>query len=181
MDVIFASIIKDLKIALKDKSHPYRYFTLATVGFNNTPRLRTVVLRDMDEDMNMFIYTDRRSKKITHITENNKVSLLFFNPEKSLQVSVKATAHLVRDDQELSLLWKKIPKKARKDYTTSVSPGQEIKNPDEVDYLDTISYFSVIKIRPEKIEYLHLKNPNHIRVEFRKTDDNTWKGNYIAP
>ena len=55
-DIIFSSIVVDLKSAIEIKKHPFRYFTLATSDFSSIPRLRTVVLRDVDDELNMMIY-----------------------------------------------------------------------------------------------------------------------------
>ncbi|WP_340203338.1 pyridoxamine 5'-phosphate oxidase family protein [Ascidiimonas sp. W6] len=180
MDLLFASIIKDFKGAVNHHKHAFRYFTLATVDEEQTPRLRTVVLREVDELLSMTVYTDRRSEKMNHIEDNKSVSMLFFDKSRLLQITVKATAKRITNDRELHDIWEKIPPKSRKDYTTESSPGQEIKNPDEVDYMDREHFFTAIRLIPEEIEYLRLKRPNHIRVRFKKKNEN-WKGTYLVP
>ncbi|WP_299437627.1 pyridoxamine 5'-phosphate oxidase family protein [uncultured Aquimarina sp.] len=179
-DIIFSSITIDLKTAVETKTHPFRYFTLATSDFNSIPRLRTVVLRDVDDDLNMIVYTDERSKKIANIQANNRVSLLFYDQERLLQITIKAKAEIITDHETIQQIWKQIPEKFRKDYSTELSPGIEIKNPDKVDYLEGKHFFSAIKIIPMRIEYLRLKRPNHVRVIFKKENRN-WKGTYIVP
>ncbi|MFD2565423.1 pyridoxamine 5'-phosphate oxidase family protein [Aquimarina rubra] len=179
-DIIFSSIIVDLKSAIETKTHPFRYFTLATSDFNSIPRLRTVVLRDVDDDLNMIVYTDERSKKIANIQANNRVSLLFYDQKRLLQITIKAKAEIITDEKVIQQIWKQIPERAKKDYTTELSPGREIQDPKEVDYLEGKHFFSAIKIIPARIEYLRLKRPNHIRVVFKKENGN-WKGTYIVP
>ncbi len=180
MDLLFASIIKDFKGAVQHKKHPFRYFTLATTDKKGTASLRTVVLREVKEDLLMTIYTDRRSSKINHIEDNKSVSMLFFDASRLLQITVKAKAHRIKNDLELHNIWEKIPPKSRKDYTTESAPGKEIKNPDEIDYMDKEHFFTAIRLIPEEIEYLKLKRPNHIRVRFNKLNEN-WKGTYLVP
>ncbi|WP_378176881.1 pyridoxamine 5'-phosphate oxidase family protein [Aquimarina sp. SS2-1] len=179
-DIIFSSIVVDLKAAIENKTHPFRYFTLATSDFNNIPRQRTVVLRNVDDELNMMIYTDERSKKIANIQANNRVSLLFYDQARLLQITVKAKAEIITNEKVIQQIWKQIPEKAKKDYTTELSPGREIKNPEEIDYLEGKHFFSAIKIIPARIEYLRLKRPSHIRVVFKK-DNGSWKGTYIVP
>ena len=128
-EIVFSTIINDLKEAVNSKKHPFRYFTLATSDISGRPRLRTVVLRDFDTDCNLYIYTDKRSKKITHIIERAWVSALFYDPEKLCQVVVRAKAFLVEDDHSIVKAWNEIPDTSRKDYTTKLKPGEEIKNP----------------------------------------------------
>ncbi len=179
-DITFSTVVADLKIAAENSSHPFRYFTLATSDFNNIPRLRTVVLRDIDDSLNMMIYTDERSKKIANIQANNRVSLLFYDQKRLLQITVKARAEIITDETIIQQIWSRIPEKSKRDYTTELSPGIEIKKPEEVDYLEGKHFFSAIRISPVRIEYLRLKRPNHIRIVFKK-ENNDWKGTYIVP
>lgn len=180
MDLIFASIIKDFNGALVHKKHPFRYFTLATADEEGAPRLRTVVLRAVDKNLTMTVYTDKRSEKIIHIEENKKVSMLFFDTSRLLQIIVKGTAHKITNDRELHEIWEKIPPKSRKDYTTDPAPGKEIKDPGEVDYITNDHFFTALRLVPEEIEYLRLKRPNHIRARF-KMENEEWKGVYLVP
>ncbi|MBQ4819041.1 pyridoxamine 5'-phosphate oxidase family protein [Aquimarina sp. MMG016] len=179
-DIIFSSIAVDLKNAAENSDHPFRYFTLATSDFNNIPRLRTVVLRNVDDDLNMMVYTDERSKKISNIQANNRVSLLFLDQQRLLQISIRAKAEIITDHQVIHKIWEQIPEKSKKDYTTELSPGKEIKNPEDVDYLEGKHFFSAIKITPIRIEYLRLKRPIHTRVIFKK-ELGEWKGTYLVP
>ncbi|WP_405205716.1 pyridoxamine 5'-phosphate oxidase family protein [Aquimarina sp. LLG6339-5] len=179
-DIIFSSIVVDLKTAITNNKHSFRYFTLATSDFNNTSRLRTVVLRDIDDNLNMIIYTDERSKKIANIQANDRVSLLFYDQNRLLQITIKAKAEIISDQTTLDTIWNQIPSKSRKDYTTELSPGVEIKNPDEINYLEGKHFFAAIKLIPIRIEYLRLTRPNHIKVVFKKENAN-WKGHYVIP
>lgn len=180
MDIIFSTILRDLRKAVKTEGHPFRYFTLATSDEKSLPRLRTVVLREVDENLNIIVYTDRRSQKISHIHHNDRVGLLFFDSNKSLQISILANVEIIRNDRILNAIWKQISRKSRKDYTKEHPPGKEIKDPSEIEYLKNDHYFSALKIIPEQIEYLRLKRPNHIRVLFKK-EKNEWKGSYLVP
>ncbi len=179
-DPIYSSIVKSLQEALKTKEHPFNYFSLATVGLSKTPRLRTILLRSVDADLNITFYTDSRSKKVTHIRENSNVSLLFFHPEKLMQFYIKGHASIVTDKKILQSLWNEIPAKSKKDYITELGPGTVINKNSKIDYLDNENYFCAIKIITDKIEYLELKQPNHVRVEYRKEADD-WKHTYLIP
>ncbi len=179
-NIIFSSIFNDLKNAIKTKDHPFRYFTMATTDISGTPRLRTLVLRDIDDQLNFTIYTDSRSKKITHIREQNKVSLLFMDSKRLIQLSIHAKAEMITDDNILKTIWEQIPQKSRRDYTTQLAPGKEIKDPDEIDFLENKHFFSAIKIIPHRIEFLRIQRPNHMRVLFKK-EDTYWRGTYLVP
>lgn len=178
--LILNTIKNDFQHAVNAKKHPFRYCTLATSDNSGRPRLRTVVLRDFDTDWNFFIYTDKRSKKITHIIEQEWVSVLFYDPEKLCQVVVRAKALIVKDDNFIAKAWKEIPDASKRDYTTTQKPGEAIKNPDVIDYLDNRHFFTILKLIPDKIEYLKLKRPHHTRVCFKK-NNNEWNGTFLVP
>ncbi|WP_162558742.1 pyridoxamine 5'-phosphate oxidase family protein [Robertkochia solimangrovi] len=171
----------ELKKALKDHKHPFRYFTLATMGINQTPRLRTVVLRDVDDELKISIFTDRRSKKVTHIRENNKVCLLFFDHFKLLQVKIDAVAFPEENPKRIKKLWEQINEEAKHDYSAAQSPGTKVTRPDKIEYLNNSNHFCVLNIEPYKIEYLQLKRPIHLRVMYSYEESGQWSGHFMVP
>ncbi len=176
-------ILQELKNELingySKRKHPFRYFSLATVH-DDTPRLRTVVLRKMLSDFTLLVYTDLRSQKVADIQQNNAVSGLFYHPKKLLQLKIEGKAVVISDKTTLKPYWNSIGENAKKDYTTQQAPGTAIKNPDDVFYSDAKNHFCVIKINITKIEYLRLKRPNHIRVAFTKTA-NDFVADFLTP
>ncbi|MGB5821159.1 MAG: pyridoxamine 5'-phosphate oxidase family protein [Saonia sp.] len=179
-DTFFDELTKELRKGATEKTHPFRYFTLGTVGLDRAARLRTVVLRKITDDRTILFYTDKRSKKIIHIMENNKVSLLFYHPKKLLQLKVDGLAQVVADETRLKEYRSSIHPNSRKDYTTTIAPGSPIDHPDAVEYLKDKDHFSVVEVKPFKIEYLKLKRPNHLRVRFSK-NENLWIGEFLVP
>jgi len=179
-DTFFQELEVELRKGTSTKGHPFRYFTLGTVGLGHTARLRTVVLRRVSEDFKLVFYTDRRSKKIGHIKENNAVSLLFYHPKQLLQLKIEGKASIVSDPEELQTYWSGVQPASRKDYTTITAPGSPISNPDNIAYLEDKNFFTIVEIALSKIEYLKLKRPNHLRVLFTKEDDK-WHGEFLVP
>lgn len=180
INVFFEELNHELHKGVHKKGHPFRYFTLATVGLNGLARLRTVVLRQVSQELKLTIYTDSRTKKVEHIKENNQVSLLLYHPKSLLQLKIEGTAQIVSDKERLKKYWSGVQPSSRKDYITGNNPGTEIKNPDEITYLENTDYFLMIDIVPKKIEYLKLKRPNHIRAEFIKENED-WNGTFLVP
>ncbi|WP_425237876.1 pyridoxamine 5'-phosphate oxidase family protein [Ulvibacterium sp.] len=178
--ILWKEITKELRNGATEKAHPFRYCTMATVGLERMPRLRTVVLRKVSRNLNISIYTDQRSKKILHIKENNRVSLLFYHPKKLVQIKIEGLADIHTKGEILEKYWKEVQPGSRKDYTTSVAPGSDISNPDAVEYLEDKNYFCIVEIEPFKIEYLKLQRPNHLRIKFSKIND-SWKSDFLVP
>ncbi len=179
-DLYFQELRNALQLGISEKGHPFRYGTLATVGTDQMPRQRTIVLREVSDSLHLGFYTDQRSKKVTHIQHNNKVSLLFYHPEKLLQVKIEGMAMIQKDKAVLQDHWNKTTEGSRKDYTTKVAPGSTVSNPDSVDYLNEAHHFCMVTILPYQIEYLKLKRPNHLRVQY-VLDGNGWKGQFLVP
>ena len=57
----------------ESKLNASRWIQLATIGIDNTPRVRTVVFRGWSESYEMEIYSDIRSQKFLELDLNNKV------------------------------------------------------------------------------------------------------------
>ncbi len=179
-DVFFQELKEELQKGATKKGHPFHYFTLGTVGLDPMARLRTVVLRKVSEDLVLTFYTDKRSKKITHIKENNKISLLFYHPEKLLQLKIEGIATITTDAATRKKFWDNIELNSRKDYITKDAPGSAIEDPDTLEYLKDENYFCVVEINPFKVEYLKLKRPNHLRIRFSK-NENEWQSEFLVP
>ena len=179
-EVFFQELKDELLKSLRQKKHPFRHFTLATSGLESIPKLRTVVLRKVMEDLTLLFFTDIRSEKIEHLKENNRVSILFYHPKKMLQLKVEGVATIVLDATKLKNTWNAIPLKSRKDYITEHAPGSPINNPYNVTYLKNENFFCMVEIVPLKIEYLKLRRPNHLRIQYSKTDSD-WQGQFLVP
>lgn len=179
-EVFWDELKEKLQSIVTEKDHPFRYATLGTVGLEAMPRLRTIVIRDVAKDLTMTFYTDKRSKKIMHIKENNRVSLLFYDHHNLLQLKVEGLANIIKDEALIQEYWKKIHPKNKKDYTTRSAPGSDISNPDNVEYLQEGNHFCMVRIDPFKIEYLKLKRPNHLRIRFSR-EESDWYGEFLVP
>ncbi|WP_298353649.1 pyridoxamine 5'-phosphate oxidase family protein [uncultured Dokdonia sp.] len=180
LDQYFDEVKKEFSLGINKKGHPFRYITLGTVDAGGVPQLRTVVLRQVQDDLSLRIYTDSRSSKIAQLLQNPTASLLFYHPKKLLQVKVTATASVITDPTELAKYYTGVQPNSKKDYTTAQPPGATLSNPDEVSYLEATHFFTIITFAPTQIEYLQLKRPNHIRASFTKTNDE-WEGRFINP
>ncbi|WP_324025798.1 pyridoxamine 5'-phosphate oxidase family protein [Maribacter sp. BPC-D8] len=176
----FKELSTEIHNGVNEREHPFRFITMATVGNETVARLRTVVLREVSDDLRLTIYTDSRTEKMKHIAANNQVSFLLYHPEKMLQLKVEGTAQIVTNKDRIQSTWENIQPNSRKDYITQTSPGSAIKNPDHVEYVENENYFTIIDIIPSKIEYLKLQRPNHIRALFTKIDDK-WNGEFLIP
>jgi pyridoxine/pyridoxamine 5'-phosphate oxidase len=159
------------------KKHAFRFFTLATIASDGSPHLRTVVLRDFNpKDISFTMYTDSRSQKLQELEQDKRAQLLFYDPKRMLQIIVSVVLlENVNEDK----IYNDIPEQSKKDYSSMITPGSEIKSPDKLRFNFSKGYFSKLIFKAETIEYLRLKRPNHLRAFF-KIEDN-WKGTFLVP
>lgn len=179
-NALFIELKKELENSVVKRGHPFRCFTFATVGTGRIARLRTVVLRKMTPDLKLTFYTDKRSKKIIHIKENSNVSLLFYHPEKLLQLRIEGVATIDSNTEVNKKIWDGMDLSAKKEYTTQNAPGSKTVNPSTIEYLDSENYFCTVEITPFKIEYLKIQRPSHVKARFSKNNDG-WSGEFLVP
>ena len=180
MDKNWVDLKAELQKGAAKKAHPFHYFTLGTVGLDRLTRLRTIALRQVTEDLKLLFFTDSRSKKIIHLKENNKVGLLFYHPERLLQLRVEGLATVHKDEATKNKYWSKIDPHSKKDYTTTAAPGSELLDPDRVEYLEDKNHFCMVEVTPFKIEYLKLQKPHHVRIRFSNRAG-SWQHEYLVP
>lgn len=174
---IFGDCKKQLRAALKHKKHSFRFFTLATSSSEKGTHLRTVVLRDFDpEQMQFTIFTDTRSKKVADLNRIPNAQFLFYDGTRLIQLVVDAV--MISSTDETSL-YHSLPEPSKKDYASEQTPGTPIDAPDQISHDFSKGNFTKIVFQAERLEYLRLKRPNHIRAEFRASDH--WKGQFLAP
>jgi len=176
----FEEIRQELHAGAEDYEHPFRFFTLGTVGLDPIARLRTVVLREVTEQLDLIFFTDLRSKKIMHLKENNKVGLLFYHPKLRLQLKIEGLATIYKDQATHQKYWDSIAPQFRRDYESTTAPGTEIENPAEIEYLSEKNHFCMVQTTPFKIEYLKLGSPNHVRIRFSRVEG-LWKSEFLVP
>ncbi len=179
-DNLFNEVTQELRKGVSEKGHPFRTFVLGTTGLEKMARLRTIVLRELSDDLELCFYTDYRSKKIMHIKENKRVGLLFYHPEKRIQVKIEGLAQIVSSASEVKEQWEKLSQVAQKDYTTSRAPGSEMEDSERLEFLSERNYFCKVHVKPHKIEYLKLQSPEHLRVRF-SSNEGLWNGEFLIP
>ena len=177
LNLILEDCKKQLSAALIHKKHPFRYLSLATLKKEGGPKLRTVVLREFNPKKFEFaIYSDMRSSKIQELKLFPEAQFLFYDSSRLIQLIIDLDLKNFSTEPNIYNL---LPESSKKDYSSVLIPGSEIKSPDEVKYYLKKNYFVKIIFKAKKIEYLKLKRPNHIRSVYSIKDN--WGGKFLAP
>ena len=166
----------ELLKAVKDAAHEYHLFALSTAD-GNKPELRTVVLREVDNDKyRISFHTDTRSPKYKQILDNPTISALFYDPVRRIQLRVKGSASPSDDKSLLKTLWSKLNKDSRQCYQRELAPSDPLPNdiminqvPDKNSNIDSNVYgfenFTRITIQVTDIEILMLHHLGHKRLK----------------
>jgi pyridoxine/pyridoxamine 5'-phosphate oxidase len=182
LEDIFSIVNHELQRGVLDPTHPFRFFSLATHTDSDID-VRYVVLRNLDDVMNLFFFTDYRSTKVKQFKNKPHVALLFYHPEKRVQVRIKGNIEIHHQNDLSRTFWATVQGDAQKGYNATIPPGEIISDPRtahnwpaEMD--DT--FFCLIKVIPIHIEALQIHGLNHIRAVFQKKKD-IWKMDWLAP
>lgn len=180
---VYKIIFDTFHEAAKDPSHPFRFLSLATAN-QEGPDMRYVVLRAIDEEGRFYFFTDYRTQKINHIKTNPQISLLFYDSEKRIQIRMKATASIHRNNDEAEKYWKTVDGDARKAYNPLIVSGTQISHPEEAyKWPQEMEYtnFTVVQVIPYELDVLQLDGLKHIRAKFIKNGGGNWKMDWVAP
>ena len=179
-------IYKDLWLSLEDavvdRNSGFHTFTLATIS-KDTPEARTVVLRGCNKKNNILsFHTNNSSKKIQDISENNKVSALFYDKSDKTQIRISGIANISNGNSYCEEKWNGMSKQSRQCYYQNIDPGIIIESPDQVKTIldEKISKnFTIIDVKITKVDWLYLSSSGHTRAKF--TVENNFQGEWVAP
>jgi len=181
LDDYFQDLKHDLRGAKSKRNHPFKNAYLSTVDEHLQPRTRTIVVREVTEQMECIIFTDARTTKVHQLRQNPKASLLFYNHKSLRQIRIDGNLEPITGEKEVKHLFSRVTSKAIKDYTTQLPPGSPIKNSDHVEYMErSENHFLPLRLIPKTIELLQLKRPNHLRALYA-LEDGSWNGQWLVP
>ena len=180
-------ILREEWIALdagtRSAGHHFHSFIFSTIR-NNTPELRTVILRTVDENSSsLYFHTDLRSKKIIDIEKNNSVSALFYDSARRIQLRIQGLAFIESNNDYTKKVWQSMRDESKLCYMGPFAPSSAIKSflpnlPDnplekinqEDDKLG-YSRFSRVKIVLKTLDWLQLHHKGHKRLQFKFEDE----------
>lgn len=183
IEEVFSEVIHELHRGALDRKHPFRFVVLSSFAGSDLES-RYVVLRKVGKNLSFFFYTDSRSSKVSQLNSEKRTSLLFFHPQKRVQIRVNGKAILHHLNDTSLEHWKNVQGEAQKAYNSTLSPGTEIKDPQEAFHwkedLSNPVNFCVIEIQPDQIESLQLNGLEHLRIGFSLLEGE-WQGKWLVP
>ena len=176
LDEVRADAFRLLSRGVADRRSPFRSPTLATVGGDGRPRLRTVVLRAFDPaERRLVIHSDSRATKVAEIGADPRVSLHVWDGGVQVQVRLAGTAAL-QGAAAAQAEWGRLHSGSRSTYQVRPVPGTALDDPaaadrDRVGEDAALANFAVIAVDVTGMEWLHLARDGHRRAAFTWTAD----------
>ena len=176
---IIKSEWENINLGIQKAKHDYHSFVFSTVS-KNSPDSRTVILRDFDEHKPaIWFHSDRRSKKVLHMEKNKKVSALFYDRSRKVQLRINGTADIEEDIEHNKRIWDSMRPESKICYMGPYDPSQKIKqfepntlkkSAHDLDKQDEhlgLSRFCRIRIKIKTLDWLKLDYKGHQRLEFK--------------
>lgn len=171
---ICAEAFRRTSHGITDRHSPFRTPTLATMGADRRPGLRTVVLRSFDPaTRRLVVHSDRRAAKLADIAANPRVALHVWDDDAQVQVRLDGAAAL-QPGNVARTEWDRLHAGSRDTYRIRPTPGTALADPaaadtDRVDEDAAYANFAVIAVHVDGMEWLHLARDGHRRAAFTWT------------
>lgn len=85
---------------LKEKIEDVRICMMTTLSLNNEFSSRPMATANVDEDGNIWFFTNEYTLKTTEISKDNMVSLIYSNPSSHTYMYVNGKAELIDDERK---------------------------------------------------------------------------------
>lgn len=184
---ILADVWSHLERGVEHAKEPFHVGVLGTYSGRECS-LRTVVLRGVKQGgRELLCHTDCRSPKITDITAHPRVSWLFYDPARKLQLRLTGQAAVRREGPVVDKRWEDTSLSARRCYLATNAPGTpattptsglahpfECRPPTRAESTPGRMHFAVIATVVEEIDWLWLNARGHRRARFE------WRGEQLT-
>jgi pyridoxamine 5'-phosphate oxidase len=188
LDGSFAAAKAMLSRGVADRRSSCHTPTIASIGLNGRPRLRTVVLRAFDHEAVMLRFnTDIRAEKWAELQRDPRISVHAYDPGAKVQLRIDGLASLHSDDSTAQTAWDGSRSFSQACYGVLPGPGSAMSegdafalpvNPQEI--AAGRAHFGTVRIAATSIEWLYLAHAGHRRAIFAPVEC-IWRGRWLTP
>ena len=176
-----------LRRAAHDRHSEFRWLNIATVDATGAPQVRTVVLRDVDQNTRrVTFHTDRRSRKLAELSTQNTVALHFHSRRHAIQMRFAGLARS-SSEHDRSAAWLQLYENAKATYSQMMPSGSRLDPRDKnaldgpCNTTDGYSNFVVIDVSVSSIDWLELDTRGHRRALLTYRPSGGLEGAWVAP
>jgi pyridoxine/pyridoxamine 5'-phosphate oxidase len=176
---LFDLATKELNRSNVDRRHPFKYFQLATL--DEYPEIRTIVNRNIAEDLSITFFTDGRSPKVDQIKKDPRVSVHFYHENKRLQIRIKGHSRIIKntDQRYIQYLNQLKNTNSLRDYSSIEAPGTSVINATQI-LLGETAHFTAVQIKPWYMDIFLLGEKSHERCSYEYIND-AWQETVLVP
>lgn len=189
LDAVRADIADRLSDAATNRNAPMHCPAVVTGDVD----ARTMVLRGFDpSDWTMRFHTDARAPKVAVIERDPRVAVLCYDKPAKVQIRLRGTGHILRDDPIVDAAWAQGTNFARRCYlgegpgAASVEPTSglpaafEGREPGDDELVEARAHFAVLAVAIEVMDWFTLAHTGHRRARFERTGE-SWRGEWVSP
>jgi hypothetical protein len=190
---IVDSIWTLLERGASDRREPFHCPALATAGASG-PSVRTVILRKVFRAERVLLaHSDRRASKIAEIEIDPRVTWVFYDARRKVQVRASGIAAVHTVDDLAQRQWAASMVWSRRGYA-SLAPGTPLQEPgsglppelsaEDPDLKDAEAgraNFAVLRCTVHAFDWLYLDARGHRRAKVRWDDAGEWTASWVVP
>ena len=166
-------------------SKPFRTQSLATIGAEGSPRVRSVIVREVDVDARAIAcHADRGSAKIAELRRDPRAAWCGWDAGEKLQIRVASSVTVHLDDAVADEMWRTQSASNLLVYRVVRPAGATIATPEDAGRQPTAdrSRFAVLRASVTAIEWLSLADAEqHRRGRFTFADRGVAEHHFLVP
>jgi pyridoxamine 5'-phosphate oxidase len=182
-----------LEQGASNRRHSFHNTTIATLGLDAAPRIRTVILRQANQQQRSLVFhTDQRSTKIAELQADPRIATHFYDGVTKIQLRIEGVAKLHIGDEFAKQRWDASQKMSRMCYSIQPAPGASILAGDGYKMADAkalsiadqdvdFKHFAAVEISISSLEWLYLSVQGHRRARFTWDAQGELKQNWLVP
>lgn len=193
LDAVLADIQSRWSGAVRNRHSPFHTPVVCSLD-DRHPAPRIMVLRAASPDAQSFrFHTDARSPKVSQIGQSAPVSLLGYDAEARVQLTVRGVGRIEQLGPIANTAWQASALSSRRCYLAAHAPGTPVdaamsgipidlqnRTPTEAETLPARENFAVLLVEADELEWLLLTSCGNKRARFTRADA-AWAGQWITP
>lgn len=182
-------LVGRLARAAKDRKSPMHVPAVVTSDVD----ARGMVLREFNyEAWTLRFHTDTRAPKVAAIDADPRMAVLFYDKAAKIQIRVRGTGRVLRDDPLTEVAWTNGSNFARRCYlgdgpgTVSEQPTSGLPDdlegvqPTDEQLIPARDHFAVLLVELAELDWLYLAHTGHVRAQFVRVEGE-WQGRWVSP
>ncbi|QTO21920.1 pyridoxamine 5'-phosphate oxidase family protein [Burkholderia seminalis] len=177
-----------LETGVGARRSPFTMLQAATLGLDGTPKVRTIVLRQVSRaDRVLSFHTDARSEKVAELRRDPRFSIVANDLDALVQIRAQGIASICEDEAQRRAIWASSRPHTLLLYRAPLPPGTPIASPEHAHIDGTApsgdgyENFCLIHMTVTRIDWLELARTGHRRAVFDLNGESGYEARWIAP